>query len=344
MTMIVIQLLLLTIVIYFIYSYRVKIGHVIRPLFIAIIISYLINPLVLHLERKKISPKVGILIVYFGVLLAVVTLIIFVIPELINNTKELINTIPDMILEYENYFNGLMSIFRSSKWSDDIKITVFKEVNLVIQQMQNSIIEFLKKGLSGMVDSLAMVFNLILALVIAYYLVKDASTFKSTLFYLIPQKWKREVIAGGREINIVLVNFIQGQLLAAAIVGSLEVIALLIVGVKFPLILGLLGGIANIIPYFGPILGAVPAVAVALVESPIKALWTVAIFVIVQQIDNILISPKIIQGKIGLHPVATILVVLAGGEFFGITGMLFAVPVTAMLKIIFRRIVEAIAR
>ncbi len=130
--------------------------------------------------------------------------------------------------------------------------------------------------------------------------------------------------------------------MTALIVSTMEVIGLFIIKVKYPIILGIVGGIANIIPYFGPIIGAVPAVAVALIQSPVKALWTIIVFTIVQQIDNAFISPKIIEGRLGLHPVTTILAVLAGGEFLGITGMLVAVPIVAILKVIAKRLVEAI--
>ncbi len=339
---VIIILVILILIIFFVYNYRKKIGRIMSPIFMAIIISYLVHPLVLNLEEKKIPRTTGIILIYSGILLVSTAIIFFIIPELINNTKELTNTIPDMISEYQIYFSNIVSAVRSSRWSDDIKEVLFKEINTGTQMVQNYIVEFLKKGLSGMINCLTILFDLLLAMVIAYYFIKDNDIFKSLTLSFIPKKWKRGIISAGREINIVLTNFIQGQLLVALIIGFMEVIGLIIVKVKYPLVLGLLGGIANIIPYFGPIIGAIPAVAIALIESPIKALWTAAVFIIVQQIDNTFVSPKIIEGKVGLHPVATILAVLIGGEFFGIAGMLFAVPVTAILRIVLRRVIEAV--
>lgn len=334
--------LLVILIALFIYNYRKKVGRVISPLFIAIIISYLVHPLVLKLEEKKIPRTTGIILIYSGIILIATAIVIFIIPELINNTKELTNTIPNMISEYQKKFNDIISAVRSSRWSEDIKEVMFKEINTGIQIAQNYIVESLKKSLSSMINSLTLIFDLLLAMVIAYYFIKDSSSFKSLVLSFIPKKWRRNIVLTGREINLVLSNFIQGQLLVALIIGSMETIGLILVKVKYPLVLGLLGGIANIIPYFGPVIGAIPAVAVALIESPVKALWTIAVFVIVQQIDNTFVSPKIIEGKVGLHPVATILAVLIGGEFFGITGMLIAVPVTAILRIVLRRAIEAI--
>jgi len=166
---------------------------------------------------------------------------------------------------------------------------------------------------------------------------KDAEFFKKGALSLVPRRWRNEIIGTCREINEILSCFIQGQLLTALIIGIMETVALAIIGVKYSPILGFIGGISNIIPYFGPFIGAIPSVAVALIDSPVKAFWTV-----VQQIDNAFISPKIIEGRLGLHPITTILAVLAGGEFFGIIGMLVAVPVTAVLKVILKRLIEAI--
>jgi predicted PurR-regulated permease PerM len=184
--------------------------------------------------------------------------------------------------------------------------------------------------------------DLTLSLIIAYYFIKDSKSFRDGFLSLVPRKWRNGLVNTGREINQILSNFIQGQLLTALIVGILEALGLLLINSKYPFILGLIGGIANIIPYFGPFLGCLPAVALALIESPIKALWTIVIFALVQQIDNAFISPKIIEGKLGLHPLTTILAVLIGGEFFGIIGMLVAVPIFAIIKVILKRSVEAI--
>ena len=179
-------------------------------------------------------------------------------------------------------------------------------------------------------------------MIIAYYYIKDAELLKEGFLSLTPRKWRNFLISTGREVSLILANFIQGQLLTALIVGALESIGLILIHAKYPVVLGMIGGIFNIIPFFGPFLGAIPAVAVSLIESPMKALWTALVFTIIQQIDNSLISPKIIEGRLGLHPVTTILAVLVGGEFMGILGMLIAVPIAAIIKIIVNRTIDLI--
>jgi len=342
---IIILILITTIVILtaaFLYTFRNKIGRILNPLFIACVIAYLVNPLSKKLQRKKIPCSISIILVYLFIISSFAAIVIFIIPELINSTKELIITIPDIVSNYQDKINNIFSNIRSSKWSPDIKDAIFNEINTTAIIIQNSAVNTLKSATSRLINSLKIIVDFALALVIAFYFIKDSQYFKALVMSLVPKKWRKNAIQIGRDINLVLSSFIQGQLLTALIVGTMEFTGLLLIKVKYSMVLGIIGGIAEIIPYFGPVIGAIPAVAVALVDSPIKALWTVLLFVAVQQIENGLISPRIIQGKIGLHPVATLIAVLAGGEFLGIIGMIISVPLVAIVKAIFKRIVEEI--
>lgn len=327
----------------FVYYYRGSIYRIVRPFLIAVAIAYLVHPMAVRMERKGIRRGTGILLIYLGFSVFIVSAGIFIVPELLSNARELMETLPDIIAGYQNMFNGIIAFIRKSKWSEDVKGIVFSEINAVGASTQAYISDMMKRSLAVFIGTVTILFDVLVAMVIAYYFIKDASLFKRLVLSLVPRKWRNGITGTGRDINRILSNFIQGQLLVALIVGILETFGLIIAGVKYPLVLGLLGGMANIIPYFGPIIGAVPAVAVALIESPVKALWTVIIFIIIQQMDNTFISPRIIEGRLGLHPVATILAVMAGGEFFGIAGMLLSVPVAAVLRVVIKRGIDAIA-
>jgi predicted PurR-regulated permease PerM len=269
---------------------------------------------------------------------------LFFLPELINNTRELMNTLPDIIGKYEQALNGFLSKMQSSKWSDDVKNMVLGQLQNGITAVQNYSDEALKRAMSTLVDTVMLFVDFTIAMVIAYYLIKDGEHFKSYALSMMPRRWRNGLTGSGKEINQILSHFIQGQLLTAFLVGILESIGLMIVNVKYSLVLGMVGGLANVIPYFGPYIGAIPAIAVSLIQSPIKALWAIVVFLVVQQIDNSFISPKVIEGSLGLHPVATIFAVLVGGEFFGILGMLLSVPVLAILRAIFNRAIEGVIK
>lgn len=325
-----------------IYHYKGKISAIILPFFIALVIAYLLNPIIVRLEARKVPRIYGIFLIYTVSSIIIIAITIFIVPEIINNTKELMVTIPEITSKYQGIFNNFMSGIKSSNWPPDVKNAIYREIQNSAIMAQNFIMDMLKKSISTLLETLTMIFDVILAMIIAYYFIKDVEFFKSSVLSITPRKWRNGIVATGRDIHNILSSFIRGQILTAMIIGILEMIGLSIVGIKYPLILGLIGGAANIIPYFGPIIGAIPAVAIALIDSHLKVIWTVIVFVIIQQIDNAFISPKIIEGGLGLHPVTTILAVLVGGEFFGILGMLLAVPAAAILKVIARRVVEAI--
>jgi predicted PurR-regulated permease PerM len=339
-TLAVIAVIVLLII--FVYYFRGKIGDVMVPFFMAVVIAYLLNPLVKRLEAKNIPCTASILIIYLGFLLIIIVSLVFVIPEVVNNARDLITILPEITEEYQNFFNNTLSFIQSSNWPPDLKNAIFSQIQESIGVAQNYIADVLKRTLTGILQIAFAFMDFILALIIAYYFIKDAKFFKESALSLVPRKWRNGLINTGRDISFILSNFIQGQLLTALIVGTLETLGLIIVGVKYPLVLGMLGGLANIIPYFGPVIGAIPSIAVALLDSPLRAFWTVLMFVAIQQIDNAFISPKIIEGRLGLHPVTTILAVLVGQKFFGILGMMLSVPIVAMLKVIIKRAIEAI--
>jgi predicted PurR-regulated permease PerM len=334
--------LVILLLIYTVYRTREELGRILSPFLMAVAIAYILNPIVVRMERKGISRGASIILLYSGVFILIISSSVFVVPNLISNTKELMVTLPEIIDKYQTLFNNFVSTIRSSNWSEEIKSVLFKEIQNNATTAQNYITGVLSRSLETLIGAVTLLSDLFLAMIIAYYFIKDKEFFKSGFLSLVPRRWRNGLIGTGREVNLILANFVQGQLLTALIVGTLETIGLIIVGVKYSFVLGIIGGIANIIPYFGPIIGAVPAVALALIQSPVKALWAALVFVIVQQLDNSFISPKIIEGRLGLHPVTTILAVLLGGQFLGILGMLISVPIAAVLRVLVKRSIEAI--
>ncbi|HZJ84343.1 MAG TPA: AI-2E family transporter, partial [Syntrophomonadaceae bacterium] len=185
-----------------------------------------------------------------------------------------------------------------------------------------------------MYNLLGKVLAIIFSPILAFYILNDWEKIRETFLKLFSPAARRALINLFSEIDLVLIEFFKGHLLVATFVGVLIGFLALILGVNFPLLIGILSGITNLIPFFGAFLGGIPAVAVALSESFKLALYmTIGIFV-VQQIESNLITPNVIGGKLGLHPLVIVFVLLAGGKLAGIWGMLLAVPLAAILKII----------
>ncbi|MBU4332000.1 AI-2E family transporter, partial [Patescibacteria group bacterium] len=131
-------------------------------------------------------------------------------------------------------------------------------------------------------------------------------------------------------------SWLRGQVILMIIIGILSYIGLLILGVRYALLLALFAGLMEIIPYIGPIFGAVPAVFIALTQSPIKGLLVIVLYLIIQQLENNLIVPKIMKRAVGLNPIVVILVILIGGKIAGIVGALIAVPVATAFSVMLK--------
>ncbi len=327
-----------------IFIYREKISGVLTPFIIAGVISYIVMPAVSFLENRGTPRWVAILVAYTLLISFLAACIIFLFPVVTGNLRELGEVLPGIFKRYTQFFNDLISMIRYSSWSEDIKKTILQEIQNGLYSIQDTVTGFLRKAVEGIAGTLKFFFDTALAMVIAFYLINDAESFKKASLSLFPRRLRPAARDTAHEINTVISRFIRGQLLIALIVAAMETAGLYIIGLEYAVLLGLIGGIANIIPYFGPYIGAAPAVLFALAESPLKAVYAVIIFAGVQQIENSLITPRVIQDRLGLHPVTTILVILLGGSFFGLKGLLFAVPVTAVLRVVLRRAVNHIAR
>ncbi len=330
-------------IIAFLIMFNNKIFAILSPFLIGIVIAYAMYPIILRFERKGIKRSIAIILVYIFTALVLYFLGMYVIPHIVNNARELISKLPEITGQYQGFFDSCIRKIKYSNWPPEVKDLIFGQISNGTQIVQVYLSSALNKTISTVASAVIIIFNIVLSMIIAYYFIKDVELLKRCGLMLIPKRMRNGAITTGREVNSIVSHFIQGQLLTALIVGILETIGLYVAGIKYPFILGAIGGITNIIPYFGPILGAIPAVALALIESPYKALLAALVFVVVQQLDNAFISPKIIEGRLGLHPISTILAVLIGGEFFGIIGMLVAVPIMAIIKVILKRAVDALA-
>lgn len=332
--------LLIAAAVFFIYRYRAKVARILSPFLLTAVLVYIVKPMADRLASRKVPAGAAVLLAYLFIFAVLAAFGFYFIPQLAANITELMETLPQLMSSYETIFNNIISTIYSSNWSGQVKDAVFEQINRITEQIQGWLVKLLENGLKLVMDMVRVIVDATLAMVISFYVIRDGEKFRDQALLLAPRRWRKGLLDTSRQISRILAGFIRGQLIIAFIVGMLETVGLALIGMKYPLALGMIGGLANIIPYFGPYIGAIPAVAVALTISPMKAVWTAAVFMIVQQIDNNFISPRMMEERLGLHPVATIFAVLAGGEFFGIPGMLLAVPAVAILRVVVNRIID----
>jgi len=312
---------------------RDRLTHIISQVILAVVMFFILNPAVEKLESGgKVKRIVAILIVFLIAITVIVGAVVFVVPSIKDNIREIAESFPS-IKEIIDSVGEKIDIFLKGKLS-----VSFDSMDFIEEKVSGVALRIVKP--KNVLNVLKSLIDIVTASVITFYLLKDKEKAGNAVLSVFPYGLREFLTETYVEIEKIFKSFVSGQLIIALIIGSLETLGLWLIGAPYPLLLGIIGGISNLIPYFGPFIGAVPAVFAVFISSPFKALLVILLFVIVQQIDNSFISPKIIEGKLGIHPVATIIAVFIGGEFFGLKGMFLAVPVYAILRGLCLRVVD----
>ncbi|AEF17173.1 MULTISPECIES: AI-2E family transporter [Thermoanaerobacterium] len=326
-------IIIILVVLYFFYMNANKIKEILLPLLVSIILAYLINPIVTYIEKKGIKRVQSIIIVYFLLMIVVSLFAIFIFPVIVNEMSNLFKMIPDYISLLNDKVNNIKNDYLSYLPKEFNKIFI-KRANMFDKQMELIV----DRAMQSVISMTGHLVNLILSPIITFYLLKDKEVLKNGINEFIPQKMRETFLKILKDIDYVLSNYIRSQIYISLIVTFLTSIGLMILRVKYSLLIGILAGIFNVIPYFGPILGSIPAVVMGLMDSFYKGVWSFVVFFLVQQIESAIIAPKIMSDNVDLHPITVIIALLVGEQFFGILGMLLSVPVVAVVKVIFKDI------
>ena len=300
----------------------------------ALMLAYFFDPLYKFLLNKK-APKVLAIVIVFGIIIALLILtIFFLIPSLINQLNILYKEIPHFI---ENYQNLILSIKpQLSKFMDPADVEILLKENL--SELQKSVLGFSQTiiiYLSNIVSSIT--FGIVIVPLILFYLMRDMFVFKENLYIFVSKKNKKEFREVLEEIDYIISGFIRGRIIVCFIVGTLIGIGLYFLDLKFALIIGIVSGVFNFVPYLGPIVGVVLALVFALGSPWWTLVMIVVLFVLVNQLEAIYLNPNILGKGLGLHPLTVILSMLICGQLLGILGVLVAVPLAAILKVLFFR-------
>jgi sporulation integral membrane protein YtvI len=307
-----------------------KIRGVFTPFLLAAIIAYLINPVVRYLEERAVPRVPAILIVYLAILVATTLIVLFIIPIASEEIEHFAKVFPQ---EVERIRSTRYLAYRGYK-RDGIPETLKTVADETIRDIEDGLLKFLRGVVESIIGLFSHIVSFILAPVLAFYMTRDLEKIKEELLSWLP--WSKQGLAMEilTDVDRVIGGYIRGQVMVSLIIALLSSIGLYILGLDFSVILGLVAGVTNIIPYFGPVIGAIPSTCIALIESPKLAIRVALLFALVQQIDNSVVSPKIIGDSVGLHPLVVIFSLLVGGQLFGFAGMLLAVPAAATIKVV----------
>jgi len=297
----------------------------------ALMLAYFFDPLYRYLTHKKV-PKVLAIIIVFGIIIALLILtVFFLIPSVINQLNILYKEIPNFI---ENYQNLILSIKpQLSKFINPADVEILLKENL--SELQRSVLGFSQSiiiYLSNIVSSIT--FGIVIIPLILFYLMRDIVVFKENLYIFVSRENKKEFKEVLEEIDHIVSGFIRGRIIVCFIVGTLIGTGLYFLNLKFALIIGIVSGVFNFIPYLGPIVGVILALIFALGNPWWTLLMIVILFVSVNQLEAIYLNPNILGKGLGLHPLTVILSILICGQLLGILGVLVAVPLVAILKVL----------
>jgi len=308
---------------------RSAIGAAGTPFLLAIILAYLLNPLVDFFEGRSIPRVLSIIMIYLAVGAILALLVTYTIPRIVAEISKLSERLPDFTAMISSNIANLQERFQRSNLPP-----VFQQlVDQNIHKAQERLLTALEYSVEAVLSLLGKVFISLLTPVLAFYMLKDTSVIKRTISDLIPGKHRRKILAWLSKIDATLGSWIRGQLLIAFMVGLLSTIGLSLIGLDFAILLGVLAGFLDILPYFGPIIGGIPPVVVGLLVSPTMGLKALAVMVVVQQIEGNFITPQILGHTLGLHPLLIIFALLLGGELGGFLGLVLSVPIAAVIKV-----------
>ena len=306
---------------------------VLWPFALALLLVYLLTPLVDYLTDKKL-PRVAATFCAYIVLFSIFTLIMLVvIPRLVDAFQEIYSQLPQFIDATKEYAASLQEKYRGLRLlleREELTDWIFQGIGALTGKVAQSIVRVP-----------AGIFLFILSLIVSFYLLKDARKIRHALINYIPKEYQKKVSEFLTDVDKILGGYIRGQLIIAAVVGTSIGIGLFLLRIKYAFVLGTVAGVFNVVPYFGAVISIIPALLLGFIKDPFSAwtfLWVILLFIGVNQVEMYFLAPRILSRKVRLHPVAIIFAIVVGGAALGILGVLLAIPALAILKALFIRL------
>lgn len=342
-----------------------KIFSILMPIILGLTFAYLLNPLLAFfedkcfrrimskwLEKKPASrlPRIfAITVTMLLVLLCLAGLLSIILPQLAASVKGLFDKIPSYLAAAKNWGDQTIAGNKtlSSLLGDsldgliDSAQSLLEKATPTINQLIGNVTDFVIGSAIGVVNGVK---NFVLGIIISIYVMfskeKFAAQAKKILYALLSKQHTDRILRNTRRAHRVFGGFVTGKLLDSLIIGIITFIVLFIVRMPYAVLISVIIGITNIIPYFGPIIGAIPCALILLFEDPLKALLFIVIIVIIQQFDGNLLGPKILGDSTGLSAFWVIFAILLGGGLFGFLGMLLGVPTFAVIYALIKTFIE----
>lgn len=307
--------------------------QLLSPFIIAILIAYFLYPVIKKMNHHNIPRGLAILIIYVLFFGGVAYLIYRVFPAIIHQLSDLNDQLPHLIEMYRDFVYSLY------EYTAFLPESVHDKMDELINEAET----YIEGMLTNLVRGFTRVFDMIVFVtvipVLVFYFLKDLTRIKNYIKKWIPSKYHEQTGKLCRAIDESLGKYIRGQLIVCLFVSLAAFTVFHFLNINYALLLAIIMGITNIIPYFGPIIGALPAIAITSAISGKLVLIVLLSIFIIQLIESNMLSPYIVGKSIDIHPIAIIFALLLGGQLSGVIGMILAVPILTMLKVIMSHVI-----
>ena len=302
------------------------VSAVLAPFLLAMIISYVLNPIVELLNKRRVPRTIAILLIYTIFIISLTVIVMNLIPMFTEQLTELNEHIPQMTMKAQS----LMTDFNDNQLLPE---SVRMGINKAMLQLENGITMAISNYLNGIVSTFNTLFIAFIIPFLAFYILKDFHVMERAVLSIVPRNLQKQTIQMLVDMDHALGGYIHGQFLVCIIVGCLSYVGYWIIGMPYALLLASVVAIFNIVPYLGPFIGAAPALIMSSMMSWEMVLYAILVNTIVQILESNIISPQVVGRTLHMHPLLIIFALLVGGEFAGLLGLILAVPFFAVMKV-----------
>ncbi len=325
----VVKIVLIFILFYFLYLVR----EVLAILFISLILASAVDPWVDWMEKRKIPRGVGILIIYVVLFSIVSSVIYLIIPPIIEQTNQLLNNFPKIVEKVISLF----SVFRQYA----VEYGILENIKDSVKSLSSSLPSAGRGIFSTVSGIIRGIISFFLVLVITFYMVVEENAIRKIIWSIVPAKHQVYTMHLINRMQKKVGLWLRGQIILSVIIFTLTYIGLSILHVQYALILALIAGLTEFVPYLGPTLAAIPAVFLALTQSFMLGVFVAVLYYIIQLTENHIIVPKLMQKMVGLNPIVSIAVLLIGFRVGGVAGAILAIPVATAIGVFIKDLFES---
>ncbi len=307
---------------------------ILPPMVFALILYYIMNPVVSWLETKKIKRIYGVIGLYIVIGILLVLGIVSLVPVIQNQAIDLYNELPNL---YTNFQKTIVDFFNDTPIASNLD-QINDAINKAVQEFSDFSGDFLQHGISGIGSVFSAVSTSVITLftgpIIAFFLLNDPKKFYHSILTIIPPTWRGDFSEGAKIANQQIGAYLKGQIIASLLLGVMYWPVFLLIGLEFSAIIAVFAGIFSIVPYIGSFVAFLPGLFVAFQDSNGMVIKFLIAWFAIQIIHGDLVVPRVMGNRLQIHPITILVVLLVMGDLMGLVGVIFGIPIYTIVKLI----------